>query len=103
MVTNDSSFPRGNQKEGKEVRLPDSLIEAVKMAGVQVYFANRHTTKVWNGFRLKHEPLRYGGWYWMRTQRGKVTDADEDGPFRTESAAIRDAFVKLQLRARQGA
>jgi hypothetical protein len=23
---------------------------------------------------------------------------DEDGPFRTESAAIRDAYIKLQLR-----
>jgi hypothetical protein len=84
------------------VRLPDSLTEAVKKAGVSVYFASRNTTKVWNEIRLKGEPLRYGGWYWMRTHRGRVTEADEEGPFRTESAAIRDAFIKLQLRTKQG-
>ena len=75
-------------------------MDAVRQAGVQVYFATRHTTKVWNEIRLSGEPLRYGGWYWMRTQRGRVTEADEDGPFRSESAAIRDAFIKLQLRVK---
>ena len=80
------------------MRLPDALIEAVKKAGVKVYFASRNTTRVWNSARLSEEPLRYGGWYWMREQRGRVTDFDEDGPFRSESAAIRDAFMKLQLR-----
>lgn len=80
------------------MRLPDAIIEAVKKAGVRVFFAGRNTTRVWNSARLGDEPLRYGGWYWMRTQRGKVTEFDEDGPFRTESAAIRDAFMKLQLR-----
>jgi hypothetical protein len=74
------------------------FIETVKKAGVKVYFATRTTTKVWNGTRLGGEPLRYGGWYWTRVQKGRVTDVDEDGPFRSESAAIRDAFVKLQLR-----
>lgn len=48
---------------------------------------------------MRGEPLRYGGWYWMRKQQGRITETDEDGPFRSESAAIRDAFVKLQLRA----
>jgi hypothetical protein len=80
------------------VRLPDRFIEIVKKAGVQVYFADRNTTKVWNGTRLDGEPLRYGGWYWMRSKRGRVVETDEDGPFRTESAAIRDAYIKLQLR-----
>ena len=82
------------------MRLADDFIEAVKKAGVRVYFASRNTTKVWNGTRLEGEPLRYGGWYWMRSQRGRVTETDEDGPFRSESAAIRDAFVKLQLTLR---
>ena len=80
------------------MRLPDDFIETVKKAGVKVYFASRNTTRVWNSTRMREEPLRYGGWYWMRTQRGRVTDFDEDGPFRSESAAIRDAFMKLQLR-----
>lgn len=80
------------------MRLSNSLIEIVKKSGVKVFFANRRTTTVWNSTRLPDEPLRYGGWYWMRSQRGKVVAMDEDGPFRSQSAAIRDAFVKLQLR-----
>ena len=78
--------------------MPTSYIESVRKAGVKVFFAARSTTKVWNGTRTKGEPLRYGGWYWIRTQKGRVVEVDEDGPFRSESAAIRDAFVKLQLR-----
>jgi hypothetical protein len=78
--------------------LSNILINTVKEAGVKVFFANRRTTNIWNSGRLAKEPLRYGGWYWMRSQRGKIVAMDEDGPFRSESAAIRDAFVKLQLR-----
>lgn len=80
------------------MRLPNGFVQTVKKAGVRVFFASRNTTKVWNSGRLSGEPIRYGGWYWMRTQRGRVTEMDEDGPFRSESAAIRDAYVKLQLR-----
>jgi len=81
------------------MRLSNDVLESVKKGGVEVFFADRHTTKVWNSLRLQGEPLRYGGWYWMRRHKGRIVQADEDGPFRTESAAIRDAFVKLQLRA----
>ncbi|CAB4150158.1 hypothetical protein UFOVP562_45 [uncultured Caudovirales phage] len=80
------------------MRLSNRVTGAVDNAGVEIYFADRHTTKVWNGLRLQGEPLRYGGWYWMRKSKGRIVQADEDGPFRTESAAIRDAYVKLQLR-----
>ena len=80
------------------MKLAGAYIATVKKSGVKVYFANRNTTKVWNQQRITNEPLRYGGWYWLRTQKGKVTAVDEDGPFRSESSAIRDAFVKLQLR-----
>lgn len=79
------------------MRLPDAFIEAVKKAGVEVYFADRRMTKTWNNVRLDGEPLLYGGWYWQREKRGRVVAHDEDGPFRTESAAIRDAYVKLQI------
>lgn len=82
------------------MRLPDAVYETVKKAGVKVYFAGRHTTKVWNKARHNGEPLRYGGWYWYREWQGRVTDADEDGPFMSESAAFRDAFIKLQLRVK---
>ena len=80
------------------VRLAENFIAAVKKAGVIVYFADRRITKVWNGTRVELEPLRYGGWYWMRELKGRITTTDEDGPFRSESAAIRDAYMKLQLR-----
>jgi len=73
-------------------------IDAVKKAGVSVYFADRKMTKMWNELRSSDEPMIYGGWYWLRKQRGRVTEFDEDGPFKTESAAIRDALIKLQLR-----
>jgi len=81
------------------MRLPNAIVGAVNKEGIQVYYADRHVTKVWNGLRLQGEPLRYGGWYWMKIHKGRVTNVDEDGPFKSESAAIRDAFVKLQLRA----
>lgn len=100
MIDSLSLLPSDNDVREESVRLADDFIEAVKKAGVRVYFASRNTTKVWNGTRLEGEPLRYGGWYWMRSQRGRVTETDEDGPFRSESAAIRDAFVKLQLTLR---
>jgi hypothetical protein len=99
-IATDPFLSGGNNLKEVTLRLPDDFIAAVKKAGVRVYFASRNTTKVWNGTRLEGEPLRYGGWYWLRSQRGRVTETDEDGPFRSESAAIRDAFVKLQLRMR---
>lgn len=81
------------------MKLSDAVIGAVKGAGVTVYFANRSTTKAWNEIRGDGDPCRFGGWYWYRTQKGRVTQTDDtDVPFRTQSAAIRDAYVKLQLR-----
>lgn len=80
------------------MRLSHVFIETVKKAGVSVYYADRKTTKVWNELRGEGEPLVYGGWYWLRKQKGRVTQVDEDGPFKSESAAIRDALIKLQLR-----
>lgn len=79
------------------MRLPDEVLSAVENAQVQVYFADRRTTKVWNKTRLSGDPIQYGGWYWHRTYRGKVVETDTEGPFRSESAAMRDAYVKLQL------
>ena len=37
------------------------------------------------------------GWYWHRQKGGRVVQTDVDGPFSSESAAVRDAYVKLQL------
>lgn len=85
---------------GGNMRLTDSVILAVKKAGVTVYRADRRMTKLWNKERTPGEPVEFGGWYWNVTSRGKVTMTDKDGPFTSQSAAIRDAFVKLQLRTR---
>lgn len=85
------------------MRLSDAIVESVKHAGVTVYFADRLTTKVWNRTRHSKEPIQYGGWYWHRTEKGRVVEADTEGPFRSESAAIRDAYVKLQLRPQRKA
>ena len=80
------------------MRLSDGVIQTVKKAGVRVYFADRRQTKFWNGNRDGDEPAFFGGWYWHRFKNGKVIDSDKEGPFRTESAALRDAYTKLQLR-----
>lgn len=82
------------------MRLTNSVLLAVKKAGVTVYRADRRMTKLWNRERIDGEPVQFGGWYWHVTAKGRVTITDKDGPFTSQSAAIRDAFVKLQLRAR---
>lgn len=81
------------------MRLSASVAEAVKKAGVKVYYANRVVTKIWNANRMDGEPVQFGGWYWWQETKGTVVATDDDGPFRCESAAVRDAFKKLQLRA----
>lgn len=81
------------------MRLPDSVILACKLAGVSVHFANRAHIRYLNELRISDEPNNYGGYYWTRKdKKGVITDTDENGPFRSESAALRDAFMKLQLR-----
>lgn len=73
------------------------VTEAVKRAGVKVYYAGRSVTKQWNRHRLAREPLRYGGFYWKQVLNGKQ-NGDEVGPFRSHSAAVVDAYQRLQLR-----
>jgi|GEM_PF-1629513 len=80
------------------MRLSDDVLEAVKRAGVVAYFADRRVTKVWNSDKEMREPIRFGGWYWHRVVKRRVINTDEEGPFRSRSAALRDAFIKLQLR-----
>lgn len=82
------------------MRLSDAVLETVKKAGVRAYKANRETTKLWNSDRNPGEPVKFGGWYWHQFKNGRVIQTDEEGPFSSESAALRDAYVKLQLRHR---
>lgn len=79
------------------MRLPDSVIAACKKAGIKVFFADRKHIRYLNELRVSDEPNNYGGYYWHRVKAGKVVDTDQSGPFRSESAALRDAFMRLQL------
>lgn len=80
------------------MRLADNLIDKVKKAGVQVYYADRRITSLWNRERDEGDPVQFGGWYWHRKRGNVVVDTDADGPFRSQMAAIRDAWKKLQIR-----
>lgn len=77
------------------MRLPDSVYDAVDQAGVQISYANAWMTSYWNRRRDKRlEPRFYCGWYWWRP----TDPEDMQGPFRSRSAAYRDAYQRLQLR-----
>lgn len=79
------------------MRLPDAVIAACKKAGIKTYYADRRHIRYLNDLRISDEPGNYGGWYWQRTKGGKVIETDTSGPFRSNSAALRDAFMRLQL------
>lgn len=73
-------------------------MEAVKKRGVTVHFVGRQITTVWNKGRQQGEPVVFGGWYWVLSRNDVVVETDTDGPFRSKSAAIRDAWTVLQLK-----
>lgn len=81
-----------------KLRLSDAVLTGVKKRGVKVYFADRRITKIWNKNRMDGEPIIFGGWFWTLEKGGKVLQTDEEGPFRTRCAAIRDAWKVLQIR-----
>lgn len=64
--------------------LPTSLPDVETF---QVTRANRHEFR---HAREDGEPLRCG-WYWQTCLPGCLPDSDPVGPFRSESAALRDA------------
>lgn len=77
--------------------LPKNVVGAVEKRKVKVYFADRTTTKYWNDRRNKDDLRFFGGWYWYEEVNGKASET-ENGPFKSESAAYRDAFLSLSLR-----
>jgi hypothetical protein len=70
----------------KEVR------EQIQKAKPNIFFVSGKVTKWFNERRVdpNTELALLGGWYWAR-------DDDENGPFRTPSAAQRDFFYRLIL------
>jgi hypothetical protein len=68
--------------------LPNSLIEAVKDADIKVFYVSFAATRLWAKGRDADEPIVFSGWYYAR---GPV----EAGPFRSMSAAYRDAWYRM--------
>lgn len=60
-------------------------------AQVRIVLVDRQVTKWWNQRRGPDDTVQFCGWYWVRGN-------EEDGPFRSRSACIRDAYYKFVLR-----
>jgi hypothetical protein len=80
------------------MRLTDKVMLAVEAARVDVSFVNRDTTRWWNERRGQGELRYFTGWYWVRKDARNRIDGDQNGPFHSMSAAVRDAYTRLQLR-----
>lgn len=76
------------------MQLKTEIIQAVHARRIQVTEASRWMVNWWNERRDPSvEPRFFCGWYWWRED-----EPDElQGPFRSMSAAYRDAYVRLQL------
>lgn len=70
------------------MKLAKRVIQAVDKAGVEVFQCDRTIAKMWNGWRRQGDPIFYSGWYWVKGWT-------EAGPFKTKSAAIRDAHTRV--------
>ena len=58
---------------------------------VHVVYVDRSTCKGWNDKKDPDDTPIFTGFYWLR---GK----EEGGPFKTRSAAVRDAYYRFVLR-----
>jgi hypothetical protein len=82
----------------REMRLPDYVIDAVENAKVHIYFADREFYRRWRATKGASDLTIYSGYYWHRVTRDGAIEIDEHGPFRSQMAAIKDAYIRLQLR-----
>lgn len=72
------------------MKLTEAIQNDLRRSRVHVSFANRETVKLWNSLRDHNEPPIFTGWYWLQ-------GTSEGGPFRCESAAMRDAWYRVVL------
>lgn len=79
------------QEVNNGMKLTDAIQKDLEASRVHVSFANRETIAIWNRLRGIGEPPIFTGWYWLSGIR-------EGGPFRCESAAMRDAWYRICLR-----
>lgn len=65
-------------------------VERRTLRRVQVVYVDRGTAKWWNSNRKAGDVATFCGFYWVAGQR-------EAGPFKTRSAAIRDAYYAVLM------
>lgn len=58
---------------------------------VKVVYLDREVSKSWNAKRKADDTATFCGFYWVRGM-------DENGPFRSRSSAIRDAYYRFVLK-----
>jgi hypothetical protein len=80
------------------MRLPDYVIDSVQNAKVHIYFVDREFYRRWRATKGASDLTIYSGYYWHRITREGSIVIDEHGPFRSQMAAIKDAYMRLQLR-----
>ena len=73
------------------MKLTEAIRKDLEEFRVHIDFAGRETIAIWNRLRALNEPPIFTGWYWACGLR-------EGGPFRCESAAMRDAWYRVCLR-----
>lgn len=71
--------------------LPNALIKDVGETGARVFYVSYAACRRWAADRDPGEPLVFSGWYWSLGTR-------EAGPFKSQSAAWRDAWYRLSRR-----
>lgn len=65
-------------------------ITSETMNHVRIVYLDRETSKWWNQRRRQDDTPIFCGWYWIKGQ-------EEAGPFKTRSAALRDAYYRFVL------
>jgi hypothetical protein len=68
--------------------LSNSLLDEARALEVRVFYLSYAACRRWAEHRDKGEPLVFSGWYWTHGKR-------EAGPFKSQSAAWRDAWYLL--------
>lgn len=68
--------------------LRDSILTEVTDLGARIFYLSYAACRRWAENRDPDQPLVFSGWYWSKGGR-------EAGPFKSQSAAWRDAWYQL--------
>lgn len=66
--------------------LKRAVVDAA-LGKVEIVYLDGATARWWNSRRNQRDTAVFSGWYWIR-------GVDEGGPFKTYSAAARDAYYR---------